>query len=162
MREIIKSLGCGISAIIVVLEPTFNFILICTLCVVLDCISAWMLSRRVKKKYPDKQVTAKFSSFHAKRIVSTILEIYSLIITAFLIDKYIITFYDLHLANIVAGIFCFIQLWSVLENQSSCNGSKWAKVLQKIMVDKTEKHFDIDLTEFKKNKSLKNKEDKYG
>jgi hypothetical protein len=34
----------------------------------------------------------------------------------------------------------------VLENKSSCNGSRWAKVLQKIMIDKTERHYDVDLS----------------
>lgn len=51
------------------------------------------------------------------------------------------------LTKIAAGAICFWQLWSILENESSCNGAKWAKVMQKILVDKTERHFDIDLSE---------------
>ena len=42
-----------------------------------------------------------------------------------------------------------VEIWSSLENESSCNGKKWAKLLQEIMVDKTERHFDIDLSKFK-------------
>lgn len=37
----------------------------------------------------------------------------------------------------------------MLENESSCNDAKWAKIAQRIMVDKTERHFDIDLHELK-------------
>lgn len=155
MRELTRILGCGLTGLIAFFEPTFNFILICTLCVLLDCLTAFLLSRRVKKSFPEKAKKAKFESHYAAKIFKTILEIYTLIITAFLIEQYILTFCDLHLPNIVAGVFCFIQLWSILENHSSCNGAKWAKTLQKIMVDKTERHFDIDLCDFKDKKEKK-------
>ena len=48
----------------------------------------------------------------------------------------------LEMAGIVAE-----RLSTFLENESSCNGAKWAKTLQKILIDKTERHFDIDLSE---------------
>ena len=51
------------------------------------------------------------------------------------------------LTKVAAGAICFWQLWSILENESSCNGSKWAKILQRVLVDKTSRHFDIDLSE---------------
>lgn len=61
---------------------------------------------------------------------------------------------EVPLSYIVAGIICFEQAWSILENESSCRGKEegifW-KLLQKIMVDKTERHFDINLDEFKDN-----------
>jgi hypothetical protein len=53
---------------------------------------------------------------------------------------------DVRLPEIFAGIVIFWQLYSILENESSCNDAKWAKVLQKIMIDKTERHFDVDLS----------------
>ena len=53
---------------------------------------------------------------------------------------------DLYLANWTAIVICSIQLWSILENESSCNDSKWAGVLQKFLVDKAERHWDIDLS----------------
>jgi hypothetical protein len=63
---------------------------------------------------------------------------------------------DVPLSYIVAGIICFEQAWSILENESSCRGEKegmfW-RLLQKIMIDKTERHFDVNLDE------LKNKDD---
>jgi hypothetical protein len=51
------------------------------------------------------------------------------------------------LTKVAAGAICFWQLWSILENESSCNGAKWAKIMQKILVDKTSRHFDIDLSD---------------
>lgn len=53
---------------------------------------------------------------------------------------------DMYLANITAGAFCMVQVLSILENESSCNEAKWAKALQKILIDKTKRHFDIDLS----------------
>jgi len=66
------------------------------------------------------------------------------------------------LSYIVAGIICFEQAWSILENESSCRGEKdgmfW-KILQKIMIDKTERYFDINLDDLKdKNESEKEQE----
>ena len=73
------------------------------------------------------------------------------IVLAFVIEKYIMVMYhDLYLANWTAIVICGIQCWSILENESSCNEKKWAKNLQKFLVDKTERHFDVDLSFLKK------------
>lgn len=138
-------------AAIAYLAPTYPFILICTMAVMLDCYTAFKLSRRVKDNHPGAN-DGKFKSNYGKRIFNTILKIYSLIVLGYLIDKEIFPFYDLYLANIVAGAFCFIQIWSILENESSENDSRWAKQLQKIMVNKAERHFNIDLSDFKDTK----------
>ena len=53
----------------------------------------------------------------------------------------------LHLANYLAALYCAVQFVSILENESTCNGAKWAKVLQKIVADKTERHYHINLRE---------------
>lgn len=153
MTKLIKFLGCGITAAIAYLQPTFDFILVCTVFVLFDCFTAFLLSKRAKKVYPNKVKHGKFESNLLKKISKTLLEIYSLIIMAYLLDKTIITFTDIYLPNIVSGAFCFSQFWSILENMSSCNENKWAKLLQKIMVDKTERHFDIDLSDFKDKKT---------
>jgi hypothetical protein len=59
---------------------------------------------------------------------------------------------DVPLSYIVAGIISFEQAWSILENESSCRSEKdgmfW-RMLQKIMIDKTERHFDVNLDELK-------------
>jgi hypothetical protein len=72
-----------------------------------------------------------------------------MIMLAFAIDKNILTMGDIYLTKIVAGVFCFVQIWSILENESSFNPKSWAKLLQKIMIDKAERHFDVDLSEWK-------------
>ena len=77
-------------------------------------------------------------------------------VLAYLIDTIIFPDMAMMLPNIVAGTVCFWQIWSMLENESSCNDARWADVAQRIMVDKTERHFDIDLHELKHPERNKN------
>jgi hypothetical protein len=143
-RYIIGLLG----AVFAFLEPTVPFILICTLAVLCDCYTAWALSRRVKKKHPNAN-DGKFKSNYAGRVFITLLKVYALIVLVFLIESFIFEGLPVKLSNIIAGAVCFWQIWSMLENESSCNDAKWAKIAQRILVDKTERHFDIDLHELK-------------
>lgn len=134
-------------ALLAMLEPTIPFIVICTFAVLCDCYTAWALSRRVKRRFGRND--GKFKSHHAGRVVVTLIKVYALTVLAFLIDMYIFPDWTFRLPNIVAGAVCFWQVWSMLENESSCNDARWAKIAQRIMVDKTERHFDIDLRELK-------------
>jgi hypothetical protein len=152
MNTIIKLISGFTGAIIACLVQTIPFGLICIAAVVIDCLAAFRLSRRVKAKYP-KKCTGKLKSDSAKRMFGTLFMIYSVILLLYTVDKYIFTFMDMYLANMAAGVFCMVQVISILENESSCNKSKWAKVLQKILIDKTIRHFDVDLS------NLTNKED---
>jgi len=144
-----RSLFSVIGGVIALLRPTYSFILICTLMVLADVYTAWSLSRRVKCKFPDAN-DGKFKSIYFGRVFMTLIKIYVLIILAFLIETFIFEGLQIRLANITAGAVCFWQLWSMLENESSCSDEKWARVLQKILVDKTARHFDVDLSELEK------------
>lgn len=135
-------------ALFALLQPTLPFIVICTIAILCDCYTAWSLSRRVKKKYPGAN-DGKFKSNYAGRVFVTLIKVYALTVLAFLIETYIFEGLPVKLANIVAGAVCFWQVWSMLENESSCNDAKWAKIAQRILVDKTERHFEIDLSELK-------------
>jgi hypothetical protein len=135
--------ACGAAAGF--LLPTVPFALICLFGIAIDCWTAYSLARRVRKNHPDAN-DGKFKSKHYNRIFDTILKIYALIVFAFLIDRFIIPFEGgLFLPNIVSGMFCFGQLWSILENESSENSAKWAVLLQRFMVNKAERHFDIPI-----------------
>lgn len=126
------------------LSPAIPFLMICSLLVIIDAITAWQLSRRVRAKYPDAN-DGKFKSRHFGRVIWTLLEVYTLIVVAHLVDIYIFDYLPIALTKIAAGAVCLWQAWSVLENKSSCNDAKWAKVLQYVMVDKAERHFDVPL-----------------
>ena len=135
-------------ACVAMIRPTFPFILVCTLAVLADCYTAWSLSRRVKKRFPGAN-DGKFKSNYAGRVFITLIKVYSLTILVHLIDAMVFPEIAFHLPQVVAGAVCFWQIWSMLENESSCNDAKWANIAQRIMVDKTERHFDIDLHELK-------------
>ena len=134
---------------IALLHPTFPFIVVCTLMVLADVYTAWSLSRRVKRKFPNAN-DGKFKSVYFGRVFMTLIKIYVLIILSFLMERYIFEGLQIKLVNITAGAVCFWQLWSMLENESSCSDEKWAKVLQKVLVDKTARHFDVDLSVLEK------------
>lgn len=136
-----------IGGLFAIIQPTMPLILVSTLAVFADCLTAWSLAKRVKSKYGKND--GYFKSEHFGRVFTTLIKVYAIIILSYLIDVYVLDFADMSLANITAGAVCFWQIWSILENESSCNNAKWAKIAQKIMVDKTERHFNIDLSELK-------------
>ena len=144
-----RSLFSVIGGVVALLHPTFPFILLCTIMVLGDVYTAWSLSRRVKRKFPNA-TDGKFKSIYFGRVFMTLIKIYVLIILASLIETYIFEGMHIKLTNIAAGAVCFWQLWSMLENESSCSDERWAKVLQKVLVDKTARHFDVDLSDLSK------------
>jgi len=138
-------------AISTALAPTLPYLILCTVAVLADCLSAWLLSRRVKKAYPDdtSKEAGKFNSWHFGKTLWTLLCVYALLVFAFFLEQYITSSLPFDALKVAAGAVIFWQGWSILENASSCNGAKWAKILQKIMVDKTERHLDIDLSDLR-------------
>lgn len=82
------------------------------------------------------------------------------IFLATMVDTVILDFQNpLHLANYLAAIYCGVQLVSILENESTCNGAPWARVMQKIVADKTERHFNVKLKDLMKEEEEGNKEE---
>lgn len=136
-------------------HPTFPLIIVAIIFIVYDAYTAYCLDKRVKKKYPEKTTRekAKFTSFaFGKVITTTIPKRLMLILLAYLVEHWVFIHVEIPLSYIVTGVICFEQAWSIMENESSCRDeadSKFWRWLQKIMVDKTARHFDIDLTELK-------------
>lgn len=155
ISDILRLIFTGIGACIAMLEPSLPYIFICTLMILADCYTAWSLSRRARKAYSDRVSDdgKKFKSHHFGAVIVTMLKAWAAIVLAFLIQRYITDGMPVDLTKVAAGAICFWQLLSILENESSCNGAKWATTLQKILVDKTSRHFDIELDELKKIKN---------
>lgn len=130
-------------------EPIVPVLLVGILFILIDSLSAYRLSQRAKKVNP-KKVTGKFQSSKFTKVITSIIEMFIFVALAHLLGTRVFVMFDeLFFANWAAGIYCFKEAWSILENESSCNGSRWAKVFQKVMVDKTERHFDINLEDLK-------------
>ena len=151
VSETLRWIFTVLGAIAAMLEPTYPYLFICTIMIIVDCYTAWSLSTRARKYFPDKvsEDGKKFKSHNFGKVIVTLLKAYALIIMAFMIQRHITDSLPIDLTKVAAGAICFWQFWSILENESRCNGSKWAKMLQKILVDKTSRHFDIDLSDIK-------------
>jgi hypothetical protein len=159
MTSAYKFLIAALGGLATLLAPIYPLLWVCFTFILVDCLSAFLLNQRIAKelKAHGKNATnnfGKFSTAKGSKIISTSIESFVLLILAHILDTQVFGFFNgLYIANYAAGVICVLQAWSILENASSCNGSRWAKLLQKIMVDKTERHLDINLNE------LKDKED---
>lgn len=152
MKVILRPLFSLLGATFALLKPTLPYILICTLAIFYDCYTAWQLDKRVKIKFGEQapKKSGKFRSSNFGRVIHTLIKVYALIILAYFINLYITSGIGIDMTKVAAGAVCFWQLWSILENESSCNDAAWARVAQKVLVDKTERHLDIDLSDLKK------------
>jgi hypothetical protein len=129
-------------------EPALPYLLICYGFICLDCYSAYELSKRVKAKYQDKagEACGKFRSDKLGHVFSTIAQVTAVVLLVYFAQKYIFADMPFNVCKIVAGAVCGWQFWSFLENKASCNGAKWASKAKKILVDKTNRHFDVQLS----------------
>lgn len=144
----VKLIAGLIGMVTAAIEPVIPFLALCTLFVFIDCFSAWMLARRVSRQHPEQSKGCKFRSEYASEIFNTLAIIYLLVFGAYWLDFAVFTMFTIHLGNWIAGAFCLVQIVSILENCSSCNGAPWAIVIQKILVDKTNRHLNIDLDQY--------------
>lgn len=141
----IKFMWIFIGGALALLSPTLPFVLICVFATILDCITAWRLAKRTKRHHPEipeVQIHDKFESEKFWGVFPKLLVLYGCIVLGYMIDTWIFPFLDMYLPNFMAGAFCFRELYSILENESSENGSAWAKFLQQFMVNKAERHIE--------------------
>ena len=122
--------------------------ILCFVLVLIDCITSWRLACRLKAQ---GKSSGKFrSDKFGKAVIEMAITIPTALLIAHFVQLYIFEGSNIHLPQITAGVICFWQIWSILENLSSGRPDKaWAKILQKVMIDKAERHFDIDLSELK-------------
>ena len=129
---------------LVAFETSIDYFIPCLLAIGLDVLSAWMLSRRVHKKYPEKS-DGKFKSEYKYRVMLTFGVIFVLLILAAYVDLFVRRSPDQLAVRATMAAFLIYELWSCLENWSSENNAPLAKALQRIMVNKAERHFNVKL-----------------
>lgn len=153
------SIGGAVGWLIGEFKPAFPLAVVAVIFILYDAWTAYQLDRRVHDRYPDRarRMKAKFTSFAFGKVVrQTIPKRLWLIVLAYLVEHWVFTFMSIPLSYIVTGVICFEQAWSILENESSCRSeaeSRFWKTLQRVMVDKTERHFDIKISEERRIKS---------
>lgn len=136
-------------------KPAFLLTVVVVVFILYVAWTAFKLDKRVRTAYPDKtqRKQAKFTSFAFGKVVKqTIPKRLMLIILAFLAEHWVFIYVTTPLSYVVTGAICFEQFWSILENESSCrteSESRFWKLMQQIMVDKTERHLDVNLDKLK-------------
>lgn len=144
---LVRMIFAIVGAIIAWIEPMQAVMYVVFAALVADTITAFMLNRRVAQRYRGMS-HGKLQSKRLLGLLKTLIEIYVVILLSYAIDKYCFPMLDLNLAYIVAFVFCMIQLVSILENISSCNDAKWAKLLQMVLIDKTSRHLDYNVGDY--------------
>lgn len=149
---LVMSIGGLIGWVVGEFDKAVPLLTIATLFVLYDAWSAYELDKRVHLRYPDKvmRTEAKFVSYKFRTVIPTLIERYVIIILAYCVQRWVFVDFYVPLSYIAAGVVCAEQALSIAENKSSCrlpgdkHGRLW-KMLAKVLIDKTERHFDIDL-----------------
>lgn len=132
-------------------KPAFPLAVVVVVFILYVAWTAFKLDKRVRTAYPDKtqRKQAKFTSFAFGKVVKqTIQKRFMLIILAFLAEHWVFIHVTIPLSYVVTGAICFEQFGSILQNESSCrpeSESRFWKLMQQIMVDKTECYLDVNL-----------------
>ena len=132
-------------------KPAFPLAVVVVVIILYVAWTAFKLDKRVRTAYPDKtqRKQAKFTSFAFGKVVKqTIQKRLMLIILAFLEEHWVFIHVTIPLSYVVTGAICFEQFGSILQNESSCrpeSESRFWKLMQQIMVDKTECYLDVNL-----------------
>lgn len=141
------------------IEPSINFITVCFFALIIDCYTAWRCNRRIYehyreqiKKNPKCKMDGKLRSKKMAKMVWTFSVLIMCVCLASYLDRNVLGYMNTHLANQLTAMYCLVQFVSILENESTCNGAAWARFLQKIVADKTERHFNVKLKELMKEK----------
>lgn len=152
LEWVCMTLGGLIGWLIGEFTPAFPLLAVAFLFVLYDAWSAFELDKRVHIVYPDKvkREQAKFVSYKFRSVIPTLIERMVIIILAYCCERWIFVHVSIPVSYIAAAVVCVEQALSIAENKASCRlpGDKHARVwkmLAKVLIDKTERHFDIDL-----------------
>lgn len=133
--------------------PSLAYIIIALIFIIIDNISAYKCNIRVKRKYPEKCKTAKYSSKKVWKTIETIGITVFIIVLTYAVETYIVnSFSEIKITAMVSCLICGVTGLSILENWSTANDNapKWLEVLKKFLVDKTERYLNIDIDDDEK------------
>lgn len=146
LQKLIQYVSSLFGGLVMAVETSIDFFIPCMLAVVLDVISAYFLGKRVHKRYPEKS-DGKFKSEYKRRIVCTMIIVWICIILANYVDLEVRNATDGMAVRFAVAVFLFYEIWSCLENWSSENKQPIARALQRIMVNKAERHLNVPLSD---------------
>lgn len=121
------------------LEPIAAPATLCTVMVLLDCGSAVMLSRRLRRKGLGAE--GRLCSRRLGRVITTLTKVYIALIVSTMGQQWVVQDYGgFDLVRFTAAAISFWQLLSILENESTCSDARWARIARKYLVDKAKRH----------------------
>lgn len=150
VSKLIQYLLAVATGLLTAVEAAIPFFIPCVIATVFDIWSAVGLSKRIHKKHP-QHADGKFKSEYKNRVFYTLMVAFMLIILASYIDVLIFQGGS-KAVSFAFGFFLFYQGWSVLENWSSENDKPFARALQRIMINKAERHLNVPLSDIMLNK----------
>ncbi len=160
-QKLLQYASSLLGGLLIAFETSIDFFIPCLIAVVLDVISAWFLGRRVHQKYPEKS-DGKFKSEYKRRILFTMIIVWLCIILANYVDTAVRHSGDGLAVRFAVGVFLFYEIWSCLENWSSENDQPIARALQRIMVNKAERHLNVPLEDILLGKDKEHSEESTG
>jgi len=144
--HLLQYLISAVGGLLLAIGTSIDYFIPCLLAIALDVFTAYMLSRRVHRKYPDN-CDGKFKSEYKYRVMITLGVMFIVMILAAYVDMKVRQSDDQWAVRFTMGAFLFYEAWSCLENWSSENDEPIAKALQRIMVNKAERHLDVPLSD---------------
>ncbi len=152
-QEVIAALKTLLSALGGVLlaaaVPVVPYAAVCTLMVLADAVTAWRLGRRAASATGMRRA-AKLQSARVGVLRGTRGRVYCLLLLARAVQSVILApDVRFDLVRAIAAAVCLWQALSMLENEASCRGARWARIARRWLIDKTERHTGIPLDELK-------------
>lgn len=152
-QEVIAALKTLLSALGGVLlaaaVPVVPYAAVCTLMVLADAVTAWRLGRRAASATGVRRA-AKLQSARVGVLFGTLGRVYCLLLLARAVQSVILApDVRFDLVRAIAAAVCLWQALSMLENEASCRGARWARIARRWIIDKTECHTGIPLDELK-------------
>lgn len=150
-KMILSSAGAWLWAVV---GPAIPHGVVCTAFVVADVVTARRLARRIRRRLAEGDVPdaarlrekLKFNSARLGHALGTLAKTYALLTLAALVEG-VVTGPQWGVLKFVSGAVCLWQALSMLENEASCNGARWARAARKVLIDKTERHIGVSLDE---------------
>lgn len=146
LKTLFSALG---GVVLSVALPVVPYASVCTLMVLADAATAWRLGRRAAAA-SGRADAGKLRSSRLGRMFATLGRVYVLLLLARAMQAVIIEpDWGLDLVRIMAAAVCLWQALSILENEASCRGARWARIARRWLIDKTERHTGIPLDELR-------------
>lgn len=141
LTQIALSLVGGLGAAI---EGTIQFFPLCVAAILLDVLSALALGKRMHRKDPTRY-DGKFKSNYKYRVMLTFFILFIVLIAAYYVDTLVLPNNEQDAVRYSMVAFLIYQGWSIAENCSSESNSRWAQALQRVMINKAERHLNVEI-----------------